>query len=76
MTLFLVHWIGMYFALMLFLIFYFRWVGQHTWVFSLVTGLGLPVATFFFFEGMLKIILPKGAEVFEQLYFPLYRLIY
>ncbi|HSS63619.1 MAG TPA: tripartite tricarboxylate transporter TctB family protein [Gammaproteobacteria bacterium] len=73
-TLALVHVIGMYFALILFLLFYFRVVGAHTWkvVFSL--SLLLPAGTFFFFEGLLKIILPKGYS--EPLFYPLYRLIY
>ena len=73
-ALLLTHWIGMYFALMLFLAFYLRWVGTHTWKFSLTLAIGLPVAAFFFFEGLLKIILPKGVS--EPLFYPLYGLIY
>lgn len=73
-TLALVHVIGMYFALMIFLLFYFRVVGAHSWKITVPLGLGLPAGTFFFFEGLLKIILPKGYS--EPLFYPLYRLIY
>jgi putative tricarboxylic transport membrane protein len=70
----LVHVIGMYFALMGFLLFYFRVVGAHSWKVALPLALGLPAGGFFFFEGLLKIILPKGYS--EPLFYPLYRFIY
>ena len=73
-TLALVHVIGMYFSLILFLLFYLRVVGAHAWKVVLPISLLLPAATFFFFEGLLKIILPKGYS--EPLFYPLYRLIY
>lgn len=73
-TLALVHFIGMYFALMAFLVFYFRVVGAHSWKLSVSLSLGLPAFAFYFFEGLLKIILPKGIS--EPLFYPLYRLIY
>ncbi len=73
-TLALVHVIGMYFALILFLFFYLRVVGAHTWKVVAPISVLLPVVTFFFFEGLLKIILPKGYS--EPLFYPLYRLIY
>ncbi len=70
----LTHIIGMYFATMLFLLFYLRFVGRHDWLLTISISLGLPIGLFFFFEGMLKIILPKGYA--EPLFYPLYRLIY
>ncbi|MDX1528654.1 MAG: tripartite tricarboxylate transporter TctB family protein [Gammaproteobacteria bacterium] len=73
-TLALVHVIGMYFALILFLFFYLRVVGAHAWKVVVPISVLLPVVTFFFFEGLLKIILPKGYS--EPLFYPLYRLIY
>lgn len=73
-TLALVHVIGMYFALILFLFFYLRVVGAHAWKVVAPISVMLPVVAFFFFEGLLKIILPKGYS--EPLFYPLYRLIY
>lgn len=69
-----VHYIGMYFALMLFLLFYLRFVGRHTWLLTSLLTLGTPIFLFFFFEAALKIILPKGYA--EPMFYPLYRLIY
>ncbi len=70
----LTHLIGMYFAFMLFLLFYLRFVGRHTWLLTGGLSIGFPVVMFFFFEGLLKIILPKGYS--EPLFYPLYDLIY
>lgn len=66
----LFHIIGVYFAVPLFLIFYIRFLGRHSW---LTTGLiagGTPIFTFFFFEIAIKITLPKGFT--ETWFYPLY----
>ena len=68
------HVIGLYFSMMLFLIFYLRVMGRHTWLLTLVLSLATPTALFFFFEGALVIPLPKGYS--EPLFYPLYELIY
>jgi len=70
----LTHFIGMYFAIMLFLLFYIRFVGRHSWLLTGILALGVPIFTFFFFEALLQIILPKGYS--EPLFYPLYDLIY
>ncbi|MDH3281734.1 MAG: tripartite tricarboxylate transporter TctB family protein [Gammaproteobacteria bacterium] len=70
----LTHFIGMYFAMMLFLFFYVRFVGRHSWLLTFVLALGVPIFLFFFFEALLKIILPKGYS--EPLFYPLYRIIF
>jgi hypothetical protein len=64
--------IGVYGALPLFLLFYLRFLGNHSWRFSVSFSLLIPIATFFFFEITLKITLPKG--VTEPLFYPLYRI--
>ncbi len=68
------HVIGLYFSMMLFLIFYLRVMGRHTWLLTLVLSLATPTALFFFFEGALVIPLPKAYS--EPLFYPLYDLIY
>jgi hypothetical protein len=70
----LVHVIGVYFAVPLFLMFYMRFMGRHSWALTVSLALVVPVVTFFFFEGALKITLPKGYS--EPLFYPLYELIY
>lgn len=74
LMLFAIQFIGMYFSMMLFMLFYLRIVGRHTWTLTLSVGIGLPIFLFFFFEAVLKIIMPKGYA--EPLFIPLYRIIF
>jgi hypothetical protein len=66
----LIHVIGVYGAVPLFLIFYLRFLGRHSWRTTCALALGTPVAAFFFFEIALKKTLPKGFT--EPLFYPLY----
>ncbi len=66
----LVHVIGMYGAIPLFLVFYIRFLGRHSWPTTLAIAVAAPIATFFFFDVALRIILPKG--YLEPLFIPLY----
>lgn len=66
--------ISIYFALVFFLFFYFRILGGHGWLLSIALTLLLPTFIFFFFEGALRIPLPKG--MVEPVFYPLYDLIY
>ena len=72
----LIHVVGVYVSVPLYLIFYLRWVGHHPWLLTGGIGAVTPVATFFFFEIALKIELPKGmaGDLFlnELIYYPLY----
>lgn len=70
----LTHIIGIYFAILLFLLFYLRFVGRHTWLLTGVLSFATPVFLFFFFEALLKILLPKGYS--EPLFYPLYKLVF
>lgn len=66
--------IGLYFALMLFLLFYLKVVGGHTWGVTLGLVIGTPVFIFGLFEYALTIPLPKGIS--EPLFYPIYALMY
>ena len=66
----LIHVIGVYGAVPLFLIFYVRFLGKHSWKMAGALAIFTPVATFFFFEIALKKTLPKGFT--EPLFYPLY----
>jgi hypothetical protein len=68
------HFIGIYFSIALFLIFYLRFLGGHSWILTLILALATPIGLFFFFEGALIIPLPKAYS--EPLFYPLYDLIY
>lgn len=66
--------VGMYLALMLFLLFYLRVLGGHSWSLSIGLMLFIPSFVFFFFEYLMTIPLPKG--ITEPLFYPIYNLIY
>ncbi len=65
-----IHVIGVYFALPLFMAFYMRFLGRHSW--KLISGFVVltPIVTFFFFEIALRKTLPKGFT--EPMFYPLY----
>ncbi|MFT5218708.1 MAG: putative tricarboxylic transport membrane protein [Planctomycetota bacterium] len=70
-TVALFSFIGIYGALPLFLTFYLRVMGKHSWWLTITLSLLIPVVIFYFFEITLKIILPKG--ITEPLFLPLYK---
>ncbi|MDH3760918.1 MAG: tripartite tricarboxylate transporter TctB family protein [Gammaproteobacteria bacterium] len=71
-TVALFSFIGIYGALPLFLIFYIRFMGKHSWLLTATLAVVIPVVIFYFFEITLKIILPKG--ITEPLFLPLYKM--
>ena len=66
----LIHIIGVYISLPLFLIFYMRVMGKHSWTTIGGIAAATPVVSFFFFEIALRIELPKGMT--EPMFYPLY----
>ncbi len=66
----LVHFIGMYGAILVFLIYYIRFLGRHTWPTTMMISISAPIVTFFFFDVAMRIVLPKG--YLEPLFLPLY----
>lgn len=69
-TIALIPWLGAYVALPLFLYWYLKIFGKHSWTLTASITLITPVFLFFFFEVTLKILLPKG--ITEPLFIPLY----
>ena len=68
------HVIGIYFSLMIFMLFYLKVVGRHGWGVTLGLVFGTPVFIFMLFEYALTIPLPKALS--EPLFYPIYGLIY
>ena len=66
----LIHFIGMYGAMTVFLIYYIYFLGRHKLTTTLAIACGAPVVTFFFFDVAMRIVLPKG--YLEPLFIPLY----
>ena len=65
-----IHLIGVYGAIPLYFVFYMKIVGRHSWLQTASFAIGAPIITFFFFEILLHITLPKGLT--EPLFYPLY----
>ena len=66
----LIHIIGFYGAMFVFLVYYLAFLGRHPWPQTLSIALGVPVFSFFFFDVVMRIVLPKG--YLEPLFIPLY----
>ncbi|MBT3557852.1 MAG: tripartite tricarboxylate transporter TctB family protein [Rhodospirillales bacterium] len=66
----LIHVVGIYFSIPLFMIYYMRFLGKHKWPLTLAVSISTPVVTFFFFDIALRIVLPKGYT--EPMFYPLY----
>ena len=65
-----IHFVGVYVSVPLFLLFYMRVLGRHSWLLCAIVAIVTPIVIFFFFEIALTITLPKG--VTEPLFYPLY----
>ncbi|MAC82133.1 MAG: hypothetical protein CML66_29245 [Rhodobacteraceae bacterium] len=60
--------IGLYFSMMLFLMFYIRVIGRHTWGVTIAVTLAVPVVTYLLFEVALNKYLPRGLPFFENIF--------
>jgi hypothetical protein len=56
----LTQFVGLYVASALYLGFYMRWVGRHSWLAVVGLGIGVPVVTFLIFETWFLVPMPKG----------------
>jgi putative tricarboxylic transport membrane protein len=56
----LMQWIGLYVASAIYIAFYMRWIGRHSWVTVVVLAVGVPLVTFFVFERWFLVPMPKG----------------
>ncbi len=65
-----IHVVGFYGAIPLFLLYYIRFLGRHSWMMTVSIAVVVPVVTFFFFDVAMRIVLPKG--YLEPLFIPLY----
>jgi hypothetical protein len=56
----LTQFLGLYVASALYLGFYMRWVGRHSWLAVITLSIGIPIATFVIFEKWFLVPMPKG----------------
>lgn len=62
----LMNIIGTYLSLMLFMLFYVRFLGKHSWGMTMGFVLGAPIFVYLLFEVALTKYLPKGWPIFEE----------
>ncbi|MDU9005714.1 tripartite tricarboxylate transporter TctB family protein [Sedimentitalea todarodis] len=72
----LINIISMYGAMAVFLLYYLRFLGRHSWTLTLILSTAIPIGFFFFFEALMRITLPKGMKFTEPFYNFLYSIIY
>lgn len=58
--------VGTYLALMVFMFFYVRVLGKHTWKMTTGFVIGTPIFIYLLFEVALTKYLPKGLPIFEE----------
>jgi hypothetical protein len=68
----LIHVLGFYGAIFVFLFYYMRFLGRHSIKQTLAIAVAVPVVGFFFFDIAMRIVLPKG--YLEPLFLPLYEI--
>ena len=56
----LMHFVGLYVASALYMGFYMRWIGRHSWVAVVAIALGIPIGCFLVFEKWFLLPMPKG----------------
>lgn len=62
------EYIGTYFAVMIFMLVYVRFLGGHTWGVTAAMVIGTPIFIYLLFEVALTKYLPKGLPFFEELF--------
>jgi hypothetical protein len=72
----LIEVISMYGAIAVFLFYYLRFLGRHSWGLSLTISLATPILFFFFFEGAMQITMPTGLPFTDPVFDILYEIIY
>ena len=72
----LIDIISMYGAIGVFLLYYLRVLGRHGWVLTITMAVVLPLVFFFFFEGLMRITMPKGLPFTDPVFNFLNNIIY
>lgn len=68
------QYLGIYVSLIIFLLFYLRVIGRHSWALTISLAICIPFAIFCLFEIALTIPLPKA--ITDPIFYPVYDLIY
>jgi hypothetical protein len=72
----LIDIVSMYGAVAIFMLYYVKVLGGHSWLVTLPLVLVFPLMLFFFFEGLMQITMPNGMRFTDPVYDILYNIIY
>jgi hypothetical protein len=72
----LINIISMYGAVAVFLLYYLKFLGRHSWWLVLPMVILFPLGLFFFFEGLMRISMPTGMSFTDPVFNVLYDIIY
>lgn len=72
----LIDILSMYGAMFVFLIYYLGFLGRHGWRLTMGMAIITPIIFFFFFEGLMRITMPKGLPFLEPVFNFLFNIIY
>jgi len=72
----LINVVSMCGAIGVFLLYYMRFLGRHSWALVLPVAVLTPLAFFFFFEGAMRITMPSGMSFTDPVFDVLYDIIY
>lgn len=72
----LISIVSMYGAVALFLLYYLRFLGRHSWFLTLTLSLSLPIGLFLFFEAVMLISMPQGMAFTQPAFDLMYDIIY
>ena len=64
----LIDIISMYGAMFVFLVYYLKVLGRHSWKLTMTIAIVTPIVFFFFFEALMRITLPKGMPFLEPVF--------
>jgi putative tricarboxylic transport membrane protein len=56
----LMHFVGLYVSAALYMGFYMRWIGRHSWTTVFLVALGISLGSFLVFEKWFLVPMPKG----------------
>lgn len=72
----LIDIVSMYGAVVIFMFYYVKVLGRHSWTLTVPLVLVFPLMLFFFFEGLMQITMPTGMRFTDPVYDILYDIIY
>lgn len=72
----LINVVSMYGAIAIFLAYYLRFLGRHSWWLTLTIAILLPIGLFFFFEAAMLISMPQGMPFTQPFFDVMYDIIY